>query len=114
MTTRPAAIPAECVRSLARFERRFDLTATVGFLLLVFWTFSRTYFLTFLFGTPPLSILVGLYGSVVVAAAVDALQHRRLHPAFGRGGLLLLTVSTTLLFVAVTPWWIAFGTRLLS
>lgn len=229
----------------ARFERRFYLIATAAFLLLVFWTFARTYFLKSLFGTPPLPallhvhaivmsgwvvllavqsalisarrigwhrrlgvfgagwaallvvvgslttvhaaarevrghtpmaapqivittldlaqmalfaafvaiaiwqrrradvhkrlmlltivcmlpdalarlpvtfmtnglILGGLYGSVAVFVGLDTIRHRRLHPAFGWGGLGLLVVFTVLLFVAMTPWWIAFGTRLVS
>jgi hypothetical protein len=229
----------------ARFERLFYLTATVGFLLLVFWTFARTYFLKFLFETPTLPpllhvhaivmsgwvvllalqsalvtarrvswhrrigvfgavwaallvvvgsvttvhaavrevrghtamaapqviittldlaqmalfaglvtvaiwqrrrpavhkrlmlltiacmlpdalarlpvsfmtnelILVGLYGFVIACVGIDTVRHRRLHPAFGWGALVLLGTFTVLLFVAITPQWIAFGTRLFS
>lgn len=243
MTRSPAA--AERARAHPRFERRFYLTATAGFFLLVFWTFARTYFLKVLFGTPPLStllhvhavvmsgwvvllvvqsalvtarrvrwhrrlgvlgagwaallvvvgsittvhaavrevrghtamagsqvvittldlaqmalfagfvtiavwqrrrtdvhkrlmlltivcmlpdalarlpvtfmtnglILVGLYGSVIAFVGIDTIRHRRLHPAFGWGGLGLLAVFTVLLFIATTPGWIAFGTRLVS
>jgi hypothetical protein len=59
-------------------------------------------------------MLGGLYGSVAVFVGLDTIRHRRLHPAFGWGGLGLLVVFTVLLFVAITPWWIAFGTRLVS
>lgn len=243
MTRSPGA--AEHARSFARFEHRFYLTATVGFLLLVFWTFARTYFLKFLFGTPALPtllhvhavvmtgwvvllavqsalvnarrvgwhrrlgvfgagwaallvvvgsvttvhaaarevrghtpmaapqivittldlaqmalfaafvaiaiwqrrrtdlhkrlmfltivcmlpdalarlpvsfmtngmILGGLYGFVIVSVGIDTIRHRRLHPAFGWGGLGLLVIFTALLFLASTPAWIAFGARLVS
>jgi hypothetical protein len=232
-------------RTSARFERRLYLTASVGFLLLVLWTFARTYFLKFLYATPPLSallhvhavvmtgwvvllavqstlisvrrvawhrrlgvfgagwaallvivgsvttvhaaarevrghtpmaapqvvittldlaqmvlfaafviiairqrrrvdihkrlmlltiacmlpdplarlpvsfmtnelILAGLYGFVVLCVAADTLRHRRLHPALGWGGLIMLTTFTVLLFAAQTPAWITLGTRLLS
>jgi hypothetical protein len=59
-------------------------------------------------------ILVGLYGSVIALVGIDTIRHRRLHPAFGWGGLGMLAVFTVLLFLATTPRWIAFATRLVS
>ncbi len=59
-------------------------------------------------------ILVGLFGSVLGMAAIDTIRHKRLHPAFGWGGLTLLVTFTVLLFAASSRWWLAWGIRLAS
>lgn len=86
-----------------RGERAFYLGATFGFLALVFWTFARTYFLKFLYGTPPLSTLLHVHavvmsGWVVLLALQSALVtgrrirwHRRVG-VFGAGWAALLVV----------------------
>ncbi len=97
-----------------RFERRFYLTTTFGFLGLVFWTFARTYFLKFLHGTPPLSMLLHVHavvmsGWVVLLAMQSGLiaagrvrWHRRVG-MFGAvwAGLLVLVGSVTTVHAAI-------------
>lgn len=105
---------AERVRALVRFERRFYLIATFGFFMLVFWTFARTYFLKFLYATPPLSALLHVHaivmsGWVVLLALQSALVaagrvrwHRRVG-VFGAAWAALLVVvgSITTMHAAV-------------
>ena len=45
-------------------------------------------------------ILLGLYGFVLVCAALDTIRHRRLHPAFGWGGGIVLA-ALQITFVVV-------------
>jgi hypothetical protein len=59
-------------------------------------------------------ILVGLDGFVLVCAGIDTLRHRRLHPAFGWGGLLVLGLFHLGLHFFRTPGWIAFAGRIVS
>jgi hypothetical protein len=59
-------------------------------------------------------ILLGLYGFVLVCAALDTVRHRRLHPAFGWGGGIVLAALQITFVVVHTPAWIQFGRRLLS
>lgn len=99
----PRGAAGERVRARARFERRFYLTATFGFLALVFWTFARTYFLKFLYGTPALPPLLHIHavvmsGWVVLLALQSALAavrrvrwHRRVG-VFGAAWAALLVV----------------------
>ena len=80
----------------AGFERRFYLTASVGFAALVAWTFARTYYLKAIFHTPELSWLIHVHGIamtgwVVLLALQSALiasgrvrLHRRIG-VFGAG-----------------------------
>lgn len=53
------------IRSSGRFDRRLYLGASLIFLALVFWTFSRTFYLKPFFGTPPLSALLHIHGAVM-------------------------------------------------
>jgi len=59
-------------------------------------------------------IMLGLDGFVLLCVAVDTFAHRRLHPAFGWGALLILGAFHAALYFTVTPTWIAFGSRLVS
>jgi len=59
-------------------------------------------------------ILAGLDLFVVGCIGVDALRHRRLHPAFAWGGGLFLAVFNIGFFLFMTPTWIRFGTWLVS
>ena len=105
---------ADRIRALARFERRFYLVATFGFVALVFWTFARTYFLKFLYGTPPLSPLLHIHavvmsGWVVLLALQSALVaarrvrwHRRIGVlGAGWAALLVAVGSITTVHAAV-------------
>src|SRR5690348_4857456 len=59
-------------------------------------------------------ILAGLDLFVVGCIGIDALRHRRLHPAFAWGGGLFLAVFNIGFFLFMTPTWIRFGTWLVS
>ena len=59
-------------------------------------------------------ILWGLDGFVILCVGIDTLRHRRLHPAFGWGGGIVLGAFHAAYYVARTPEWIAFGSRLVS
>lgn len=59
-------------------------------------------------------ILWGLDGFVLLCVGIDTFGHRRLHPAFAWGALVVLGVFHTAFYVTRMPAWIAFGTRLLS
>lgn len=59
-------------------------------------------------------ILAGLDGFVLLCAGIDTIGHRRLHPAFGWGALIILGAFQIAFYFANTPAWIAFGTQLVS
>jgi hypothetical protein len=59
-------------------------------------------------------ILTGLDLFVIGCIAIDALRHRRLHPAFAWAGGLFLVVFNVGFFLFMTPTWIRFGTWLVS
>lgn len=59
-------------------------------------------------------ILIGLDGFIILCIAIDTLRHRRLHPAFGWGGLLFVLVFHVALVTAMAPTWVDFMSRLLS
>src|SRR5450631_1246557 len=58
------------VQSQRRFDRRLYLGASLIFLALVFWTFARTFYLQLFFGTPPLSVLLHIHGTVMTGWVV--------------------------------------------
>jgi hypothetical protein len=104
----------DSARRAGRFERRFYLITTFGFLGLVVWTFARTYFLKLLYRTPPLSTLlhahaVAMSGWVILLALQSTLitagrvrWHRRVG-IFGAGwaGLVVLLGSMTTIHAAI-------------
>ncbi|MFI5229073.1 MAG: hypothetical protein ACHQWU_08390 [Gemmatimonadales bacterium] len=55
-----------------------------------------------------------LYACVLVCAAVDAVNHRRLHPAFVWGGLLIILSQPLGLVIGATHAWTHFAARLVS
>ncbi|HEY2906031.1 MAG TPA: hypothetical protein VGJ29_09030 [Vicinamibacterales bacterium] len=59
-------------------------------------------------------IMSGLDGFVLLCVGVDTFAHRRLHPVFGWGALLILGTFHAALYFTSTPTWIAFGSRLVS
>lgn len=59
-------------------------------------------------------ILLGLDGFVLACIAIDTIRHRRLHPAFGWGGLLFMVTFHVALVTAGAHAWIDFASRLLS
>jgi hypothetical protein len=61
-----------------------------------------------------LRIMVGLDLFIIVCVGLDALWHRRLHPAFGWGALLFVGAFRLALFSTQSRAWIAFGESLVS
>ena len=61
-----------------------------------------------------LSILILFNLFVLVCASIDTLRNRRLHPAFGWGGLLAIGGLSLAYVGAVSPQWIRFGTAWVS
>lgn len=59
-------------------------------------------------------ILVSLHAMVIGCIGIDTWRQRRLHPAFGWGGLTFLVAIDAAFAAAQTPRWIAFATKLLS
>jgi hypothetical protein len=59
-------------------------------------------------------ILLGLYLFVLACVGLDTLRHRRLHPAFGWGALLVLGGLQLAFYATQTASWIAFASRLVS
>ncbi len=59
-------------------------------------------------------ILMGLDGFVLLCVGIDTLGHRRLHPAFGWGALVIVGAFHVAFHFVNTPGWIAFGSRLAS
>jgi hypothetical protein len=58
-------------------------------------------------------ILVGLYAFVLGSVAVDTARHRRLHPAFAWGGVIVLAALHVTYVVAQTPACVRFSEALL-
>ena len=100
-------------RLFRRFDRRMYLGASLVFLVLVFWTFARTYYLKSLFGTPPLSVLLHIHGAVMsgwvallvvqtsLIAAKRVQWHRRLGLlGLGWASLVVIVGSITTLHAA--------------
>ena len=57
-----------------------------------------------------LSILILFNAFVLMCASIDTLRNRRLHPAFGWGGLLAIGGLSLAYVGAISPPWIRFGT----
>lgn len=102
---------AIAVRRRPDFHKRYMLLATA---CLLPSAFSRIPFnLTFMVSIF-VSILILTNLSVIACIAADSYRYRRLHPAFGWGGLAFLA-SLNLAYVgAITSVWLKFGTRLVS
>ena len=61
-----------------------------------------------------LSILLAVYGALVLCVGIDTLRHRRLHPAFAIGGAVFVLVMQLAFCGMQTPAWHGFLTRLLG
>ena len=59
-------------------------------------------------------ILISLYAVVIGCVAVDTIRHRRLHPAFGWGGAVVLGALHLTFVAAQSPAWIRLGRALVS
>jgi hypothetical protein len=61
-----------------------------------------------------LSILLLFDLCVIIPALIDSLRNRRLHPAFGWGGLIAIAALNLAYLIAISPQWLRLGTRLVS
>jgi hypothetical protein len=59
-------------------------------------------------------ILTGLYGTTLAMIALDTWRHRRLHPAFGWGGVLVLGALHLTFVAAQNAAWLKFASGLVS
>jgi hypothetical protein len=60
------------------------------------------------------SILLLFDLCVIIPALIDTLRNRRLHPAFGWGGLIAAAALNLAYPIAISPQWLRLGTRLVS
>jgi hypothetical protein len=60
------------------------------------------------------SILILFDLFVIVPAVIDTIRNRRLHPAFGWGGLIAIGALDLAYPIAISPPWLRFGTWLVS
>jgi hypothetical protein len=60
------------------------------------------------------SILLLFNLCVIAPALIDSARNRRLHPAFGWGGLVVIGALNVGYLIAISPQWLRFGTRLVS
>jgi hypothetical protein len=60
------------------------------------------------------SILLLFDLCVIVPALIDTLRNRRLHPAFGWGGLIAVAALNLAYPIAISPQWLRLGTELVS
>src|ERR1700688_4093254 len=101
------------MRGTVRCDRRFYLGASLIFLALVFWTFARSYYLSALFHTPPLTLRLHVHGAVMTGwvvllvaqsgfIAARRVQWHRWLGTFGAGWAVLVVIlgSTTTIHAA--------------
>jgi hypothetical protein len=60
------------------------------------------------------SIFLYLVLFVIAAVAIDTVRNRHLHPAFAWGATLILGVIGIGVIASMSPWWIHFGSTLVS
>lgn len=110
----PGSASAVIPRSGRTLDRRFYMWASSAAFVVVFAGFARTYYLKFLFGTPPLSSLLELHGALMTAwlalffAQIRLVASRRvgLHRRLGVFGaglavLIVIVVVTVLVHAAI-------------
>jgi hypothetical protein len=99
------------MRRRADFHKRLMLLATA---CLMPSAFSRIPFnLTFMVSNF-MSILILFNLCVIVPALIDTLRNRRLHPAFGWGGLTVIGALNLAYPIAISGQWLRIGTWLVS
>ena len=87
-----------------QFERRYYIGVSVAFLVLVFWTFARTFYLQPFSGAPALSLLLHIHGAVmtgwvvllVVQSSLIAAHRVRWHRRLGWFGVVWAGLVVTL------------------
>ena len=60
------------------------------------------------------SILIMFNVFVMVCALIDTVRNRRLHPAFGWGGVIVIGALNLAYLIAISPAWLRFGVWLVS
>jgi uncharacterized membrane protein HdeD (DUF308 family) len=69
--------------------------------------------LTFLVSSN-VSILILFNIFVIACGLIDTVRNRRLHPAFGWGGVIVIGALNLAYLIAISPEWLRFGTWLVS
>ena len=93
------------------FHKRLMLLATACMMPSAFSRIPLN--LTFMVSSN-VSILMLFNLCVIVPTVTDTLRNRRLHPAFGWGGLIAIGALNVGYLIAISPQWLRFGTRLVS
>jgi hypothetical protein len=102
---------AIAMRRRADFHKRLMLLATACMMPSAFSRIPLN--LTFMVSTF-LSILILFNLCVIVPTLVDTFRNRRLHPAFGWGGLIVIGALNLAYPIAISPGWLRIGTWLVS
>jgi hypothetical protein len=99
------------MRRRADYHKRYMLLATACMMPSAFSRIPLN--LTFMMsGFVSILVLSNLF--VIACVAIDSLLHRRLHPAFAWGGLILIGTLDLAYLGATSAPWLRFGTRLVS
>jgi hypothetical protein len=98
------------LRRRSDYHKRLMLLASVGMLTAAFARFPFDLISTG--GLPAFFALNDL--CVIFCVAYDTAKHRRLHPAFGWGALLIVASQPLRLLIASTPAWLQFASWLVG
>jgi hypothetical protein len=99
------------MRRRADYHKRLMLLATACMLPSAFSRIPLD--LTFVVsGNVSILILFNLF--VIVCALIDTVRNRRLHPAFGWGGAIVIGALNLAYLIAISPEWLRFGTWLVT
>jgi hypothetical protein len=101
-------VSALTLRSRPEFHKRLMLMATLSILA------PAVARITLLFTHNPMSQILVLDFCVLVFVCSDTVRHRRLHPAFGWGGALLIGSFHLTAVALAAKWWLPFVERVFS
>jgi hypothetical protein len=93
-------------RRRPEFHKRLMLLATVS---MVAPAVAR---IVLLFTHAPVPQFAALYACVLVFVVIDTIRHRRLHPAFGWGAVLIIGSFQGIYYIVQTTAWLNFVARL--
>jgi hypothetical protein len=104
-------VAAIAMRRRPDYHKRLMLLATACMMPSAFSRIPLD--LTFIVsGNVSILILFNLF--VIICALIDAVRNRRLHPAFGWGGAIVIGALNLAYLIAISPEWLHFGTWLVS
>lgn len=101
-------VSALILRSRSEFHKRLMLMATISILA------PAVARITLLFTHNPMSQFLAFDFCVLVFVFGDTVRHRRLHPAFGWGGALLIGSFHLTAVALAAKWWLPFVERVFS